>query len=424
MRIILLLSLNLFVAHTLLGQTFIQVSTGAGYAQQSFYDLDNDVEVVVPSTDWDLAFTAFGLQDAGIHVNEAVDLSFGPPAPAVELYRAGTNDLSAVTEFDTTFVRLYNTEQNWAFGALNVEVTPENPLDYGWGVYNPTTRQVVGDEVFVIRLRSGVFKKFMIENLNATVYNIKYANLDGSDEQTASIDKNNHADGLAFFSFDTGMTLDLAVGGFDFVYTRYQTKLFDPGTGGDLDYIVTGMLSAPGVEVAKIEGVDPASVDETTQLEFSSDLDAIGFDWKTFSFSSGWSLPDNLAYVVKTAEGQLYKMVFIDFEGSTTGTATFELSDLGQVSSIEEANNAFQDLNIFPNPVRENLNVSYSLKQASARVDLQLFNSVGQLVWMGRTDGNAGFNARTFTLPDLPAGNYILNLRANNYQVNRKVNVR
>lgn len=415
-----LLSIAFFTS-ALFGQSFEQISTGPSYANQQFYDLDSKTGVTVSSEDWDLMFTAFGLQDAGIHVNEAVNLSFGAPAPAVELYLAETADFESVTAFDTNFVQLYNDEASWANGALNVNLIPEDPLDYGWGVYNPMTRQVVGDDVFVIKLRSGEYKKFMIETLDATVYNIKHADLDGENEQTAAIDKNNYSSGLIPFSFASNKALNLEVDGFDFLYTRYQTVLFDPGTGEDLDYFVTGIISAPGVEVAKVEGIDPAEVSAETELEFSTDLDAIGFDWKSFSFAGGWTLPEDLTYIVKTVEGKLYKMVFIDFEGSSTGTATFELSDLGTVSSVKQINSTFEDVQIFPNPVQENLNITYSLKQAHRNVQLELYNSIGQLVWTSQTDGNSGLNARTFVLPDFPVGTYLLNIQAGDYQVSRKV---
>lgn len=421
MRLILPFLLGIFIIPSSFGQSFEQISTGAGYSNQQFYNLDSKTGVTVASGDWDLMFTAFGLQDAGIHINEASASTFGAPAPTVELYLAETSDFESITSFDTTFTRLYNNEESWALGALNVNPIPENPLDYGWGVYNPTTRQVVGDEVFVIKLRSGSFKKFMIESLNATVYNIKHADLDDSNEQTAAIDKNNFPSGFAFFSFDSNNILDVDLSGFDFLFTRYTTILIDPESGDTLDYTVTGILSAPGVEVAKVEGIDPAEVTTETELEFSSRLDALGFDWKNFSFSDGWILPEDRTYIVKTAEDKLYKMVFIDFEGSSTGTATFELSELGTVSSIKEVNSTFKDFQIFPNPVREHLNITCSLKQAYKNIQLELYNSIGQLVWTTQTGGNSGLNARTFVLPNLPMGTYLLNVQAGDYQVSRKV---
>ena len=69
MRYILPLLLSLFIAHTLLGQTFEQISTGPSYANQYYYDIDSKTGTTISSGDWHLAITAFGLKDAGININ-------------------------------------------------------------------------------------------------------------------------------------------------------------------------------------------------------------------------------------------------------------------------------------------------------------------------------------------------------------------
>ncbi|MEL7227478.1 MAG: hypothetical protein AAGL17_22270, partial [Cyanobacteria bacterium J06576_12] len=51
------------------------------------------------------------------------------------------------------------------------------------------------------------YKKFMIETLDATVYNIKHADLDGENERTAAIDKNDYPSGLVPFSFASNEAL-------------------------------------------------------------------------------------------------------------------------------------------------------------------------------------------------------------------------
>ena len=57
----------------------------------------------------------------------------------------------------------------------------------------------------------------------------------------------------------------------------------------DSPYIVTGILTPPGVRVARITGADMAAVSlaDTMQHPFSTARDAIGFDWKTYSFDNG-----------------------------------------------------------------------------------------------------------------------------------------
>lgn len=401
-------------------QDFQQISAGASYATQSFYDLDTKTSVDIASSDWDIILTTFGLQDAGIHINEATNISFGAPAPSVELYLA-ESAYENITAFDTTLQRLHNDESSWAYGAFNVDRAAGDQLDYGWGRYNPMTRQVVGDEAFVIKLRSGEFKKVMIESLDATVYNIKYANLDGSDEQTAQVDKGNHSGGFAFFSFETGSTLDVDVSGFDLLMTRYTTPLVEPESGDTLQYTVTGILSGLGVEAAEVTGENPVDVVPTNDLEFSSQLDIVGFDWKQFSFQSGWALPEDVTYFIRSNQGQLFKLVFVDFEGSATGIATFELAEV-EISSTQRTRELPNEVTTFPNPTQDYLNVRYTLPQAQ-QVSFMLFATNGQAIWSEQATEAAGEQLRTFQLPQLPKGQYLLTIRAGDYQSTRQVSI-
>jgi hypothetical protein len=419
---VLLIGLLIITSPYLNAQDFVQIAAGANYAEQALHDLETGATTQMSNESWDLAFTAWGLQDGGIHVNEAAISTFTTSAPAVELYLADTTDFASVTAFDSTFTRLYNDEESWTYGAVNAPRSLMNPFDYGWGTYSPASNQVVGDKVYVIKLRSGAFKKFIVESLIVSTYTIKYADLDGQNEMTATIDKTNFADlGLAFFSFDTGTTIDVGINKFDFVFTRYVTPL-DDGEGNILDYNVTGILTAPGVSVAELENVDPEQVVvETLPETFSTRLDVIGHDWKTFDFMEGWLLRDSVAYVVKTAAGQLYKLVFIDFEGSSTGVATFQKSDLGVLTNTRDVNSVLEGVNVYPNPVVRDVTVTFSLKKAQQRVLLMLFNTAGQRVWSQTTDGVEGLNALNFSLPELASGTYSLNIRAAHYQTTHQI---
>ena len=412
MKTHLLLLFTVFIFNLGKAQDFKELSIGQGYANQLFYDLDNDRSVALKTSDWDLMFTAFGLQDAGIHINEASASTFGMPAPAIELYLADTNDFNALSAFDTTFTRLYNNENTWALGALNVNPTPGNFFDFGWGNYNPMTRQVIGDELFVIKLRSGTYKKLLIEILDIDVYKIKYANLDGSDERTAEIDKKDFPNGLALFSFDTGTTLDVDLSGMDLLYTRYITSVPDTNTTNILDYTVTGFLSLPGTQVAKIEGVNPNNVMDNDTINYSTRLDAIGYDWKAFDFTEGWIIPNDLSFLVKTTEGKTYRLVLIDFEGSTTGVTVINRTELNVVST-RNLNTAFEDFQVYPNPVQKDMNVSFSLRESHQNVQIRLFNQLGQQLWNAVADGNTGLNNYSFQLPNtFPTGTYYLNIQA------------
>lgn len=423
MKTYLLLLVTLLMAYSSMAQDFKELSIGQGYTNQLFYDLDTDKTIELKTSDWDLIFTTFGLQDAGIHFNEASATTFGMPAPSIELYLADTNNYDAVTAFDTTFTRLYNDERSWGFGAFNVNLNPQSFFDFGWGNYNPMTRQVIGDELFIIKLRSGVYKKLLVELLDIDVYKIKWANLDGTEEQTADIDKKDFQNGLALFSFTSGTALDIDLSGMDLLYTRYITSVPDTNTTNILDYTVTGFLSMPGTEVARIEGMNPDDVVPNDTIQYSTRLDAMGYDWKAFDFTEGWVIPNDLSFLVKTTAGKLYKTVLIDFEGSTTGVTVINKTELNVVST-RNLNTAFEDLQVFPNPIQKDLNLSFSLKDSDQNVQLRLFNQLGQQVWATSLNGSTGVNNYSFELPNtLSNGSYYLNLRAGQSQLTQKVSI-
>ena len=135
-------------------QEFIQLSAGEGYTQQVFYDLDTETSTIVANDAWDLAFTTLGLQDAGIHINEASSSTFTDPKPSLEVYRATASNFNMLTEFSEDFPRLYNDEANWLYGAFNDGRIENDPFSYGWGQYNGQLRRVVGEQLFLIKLRS------------------------------------------------------------------------------------------------------------------------------------------------------------------------------------------------------------------------------------------------------------------------------
>ena len=52
---------------------------------------------------------------------------------------------------------------------------------------------VTGNAFFVIQLSNGEFKKLMIEGLKQSIYTLKYADLDNTNEETVTLDKTGYA---------------------------------------------------------------------------------------------------------------------------------------------------------------------------------------------------------------------------------------
>lgn len=394
---------------TFYAQDLVLVTFSNSYKEMAFYKLTEENAVNVANTSWDMAFTAFGTADAGIHLNEAAELN----GNELQLFLAPTNNFDNPVNPANLGDRLYNDEISWNYGAFNANRLEVEPDDFGWGIYDPGTGKIEGTTVYVLKFRNGTYKKLQIVSLDQNVYTLKHADLDGANETTLTIDKADYADGkFAFLSLSTGQTLSTVPDEWDLLFTRYAVS-FDDGMGGLIYMVTSGTLSGLGVEVAQADGVDPATVEFTDfQDSLSTVLDVIGWDWKTFNLSSGgWSLPDDRAYFVKTANGDVWKIVFQSFGGSSTGNAIFEKTLVGNVSAVENSP-VFTTLDVFPNPSSNGASVTFSMKNAGV-VKLSLVNLLGQVVWTGKTQATAGFNAVELNGLNVPPGAYFLKLQAN-----------
>lgn len=61
------------------------------------------------------------------------------------------------------------------------------------------------------------------------------------------------------------------------------------------------------------------TLDDVSDLEYSSDADAIGYDWKSFDMSTyAYTVDTTLFYIVKLSSGDTYKLRFLSFYGSST----------------------------------------------------------------------------------------------------------
>lgn len=383
------------------GQNFVEISVGQGYSKYSYYRLTDNTQASIDDDSWDLAFSAFGFQDAGVFLNEGSASNFQAPVPELELYAAPTNNFNDTFKIDNLGMRFYNDELNWSYGAGNTGRNVANPFDYGWGTYNPATMQVTGGKVFVIKLRNGQYKKFMIESLILTTYNLKYANLDGSDPKAVQINKMAYANkDFALFSFETGTAISTPLKDWELAFLRYATPL-DDGTGNILQYAVTGALIGPGIKAAKIATEDTSSVIPSDYLDsLTTRTDIIGHDWKYFDFTKGWIVHDSLVYFVKTKDGNLWKINFIDFEGSSTGNIVLVSTNLGMVTAIHKPLSALAGFDVFPNPAEQEVTIALELKDP-AQVKIAVTNSLGQVMWSSTSK-----QVKDLTVWNLPVNNW------------------
>lgn len=391
------------------------ISMGPGYAQNVWYNLETDVETKGTATGWDLALSMRGF-DGSIFIN-----------PFDTLYRAvnSLTNFSIVSNTDTLPKSagrlLFNSDTTWNMGAFNATLT--GVFDYGWGNYSQASNNVVGDSTYLIKLSSGVWKKFVVEKLSFdTSYFIKYANLDGTNEQRIEVSKKaNNTKNFLYLNLTTNAILDLEpkTTAWHLNFSRYQSTAIDPASGKALPFIVSGVLSNTilsnvrgvnvygGSFVAKVTRRDTAS-DAYSQAKFATSTAVIGSDWKTFDYvTNRFAVSDSTTYFVKTPTGKVYKLIFKDFGGGANGNFVFT-KEYMLGTSIKDPNDGVAALAISPNPTTDGqIQVVFDLGKNVQQANFQLFNLAGQSIYTQKLSNTEGLQTMTLPALGLNSGIYI-----------------
>ena len=399
----LLLLMMSFLTTSLIAQQL--VSMGTGYNEQVFYSLSDSSYVNIGNDEWDIAFSTIGLQDAGVHINEAAGFSRGSTTPELQVYATDAAWDEAIIP-DSLTDRLYNDEKSWTYGgAFNQNRDLTDPFDFGWGSYDFNTNLVTGDQVYAIKLRNGNWIKFMIDGINITTYTFRYADLDGSNEKSISFDKEDYLGSMAYFSFTTGSFLDKIPVKWDIMFTRYSTKI---NAGGTLTpYVVAGALTNHGIKATGAQNIDPETITISDYIDsLSSDNDAIGYQWK--EFNAGWVVYDDQAYFLKDPDDNYWKIYFTYFGGSSDGSIIFNQKQM-PVSQTND-NDLIRKMSIAPNPAHQSTQIVFDWNQSATPLSCQLLNTQGQIMRNYRFEAQQGLNA--FTLRNLPKtpGIYLLKI--------------
>ncbi len=391
-----------------------QVSVGPSYSLQAYYSLNSGEHFTLENTAWDIAFSNVGQIDGGIFINESSSFSGEP----IRVFNTDITEWEKVFDF-TDYVNedaLLNAEEDWSEGAFNTVKDTTNPFHYGWGAYNPSNHMITGDKVYIIQKRDGTYLKFMMISLAQGTFNFRYANLDGTNEVEGSVSKDTDSSHpYILYSFDSQSVVAFE-DEFDLIFQRYSTPL-DAGGGELIPYTVTGTLVSKGVEAVAAIGVDPETINHEDYLAgLNANPKEIGHGWKFFDLTTGWAIFQDIVYFVKDRNNELFKLTFIDFEGSSTGLATLKKESLGIISSTEEESQFSTKVNVYPNPVEDRLFVDI---KDIRDVTIRVYTKDGRLVLNKNLNANGYIDVQNFD-----SGLYYVNINSSTYSESYKILVK
>lgn len=389
------------------------VMLGAGYTNQVWYSLANDEQGSAAKNNWDLAFDVVNVMSS-IHINSA---------SGVMLWNYPKGDKTAWSSVDTnglsTWSPRYNTDTSWAVGAMGAYADPSNWLDLDWGQYDMSTHQITGDSIYIIKLVSGDYKKLYIEKLSGGTFYFKFANLDGSNEKSEQVSKSQFTDkNLGYYSIvnEAAVNREPDADKWDLVFTQYTAFIPIP-------YTITGVLQNRGVSVAKAANIlNKTSYNGWQAHTFMSEINTIGWDWKTHVGMGVYSVQDSLVFFVgidKQAGTEIWKLIFTGFEAAD-GKFVFDKQKL-VAASVSNVEGKTATMALYPNPANGNsVQVVYNLQANSKTAMLQVTDLAGRTVHTQSLDNTAGTHATT--LPNsFGSGLYIVSVTTDAGRVQQKL---
>lgn len=174
------------------------------------------------------------------------------------------------------------------------------------------------------------FIKLELLSCTSSQYKLRYAYLNGLAEQEIIIPKIAGKNWVYLGLNDQATILDPEPlnQNWDLRITHYRHIYFElkPQT----PYLVAGVLLNPYKVSAhrdSIIGFDKLDITKALTLPFQTHAETIGFDWKGYDVNqSKYTIRPDLSYLIKDAEGLVYKLRFLDYYDSNgqRGVPKFE----------------------------------------------------------------------------------------------------
>ena len=290
-----------------------QAALGSYYENQVYFDLSNNQEVSSSSTlDWDLSFES---STGGwiIRLNSAKFMLAGNSWDT--LFSADLNSEDLEMKFDksdgnpdsTAFANWFEVSDDSTWSNRYVYLV-DRGSDHQGNLLGQLKVQfdMLGDE-FLMR----------------------YGTTDNSQDTTVIIGRDPSMD-KRFYSFENGIVnIAPQPDQWSLLFTRYTTMLVTD-EGEDYPYLVVGvLLNSNGVAAARdtIHDFLDMGANDIADLEFTTQADVIGYDWKYYDFDAGvYTIEADMNYVIRDRDGFFYKFRFVDFYSSegVKGYPTFE----------------------------------------------------------------------------------------------------
>ncbi len=280
------------------GDVITQAVGMSTYANQIYFDLETNSFVKdIKKVDWDIAFGC-GDHHSLILTNTSKSVSVARKTGA------SFEDVTSIDGLEFVFESSTGHPDSTAFHDWNDEEI--YIIDFGYD--EPGTPQGFG--------------KIKLINNDQSSVTFHYGMLADTQYKEITIDKD-EAYNAVFFSIknQSVVSVEPPKSDWDICFTQYIFYFHEFET----PYLVSGvLLNRSDVQAYLHDSKDYTNLafNEVELSDFSSNLDAIGYDWKVFSGGT-YTIFNELTYIISSTEGFYYKLRFIDFHDENSGERGF-----------------------------------------------------------------------------------------------------
>ncbi len=182
------------------------------------------------------------------------------------------------------------------------------------------------------------YKKMQFLSVNSVSYTVRFADLNGGNEATVTINKSDNHN-FVYLSFKNGGSqpdIEPPVNDWDLWFTQYTDLVRSIFDNLFYPYSVNGVIQNPRTVTTAMDStrnIMDYTLADANLLNFSTRANKIGYDWKLFlsqSATGSYIIKHRNVYFVRLSSTEIYALRFVDFldNTGTTGFPTFEFRKL------------------------------------------------------------------------------------------------
>ena len=383
-------------------QQLIEMSMGSAYEYDIYFSLEDGITAFPERENWELAFST-NSNDNNIRINSAY----------VKLYQVSENidDWEEITNFNSSFsLQIRNSNTEWEFGAFVSNYFNKNPYNFGWGNLNNQTQIIEGCRIYIIEYFNEL-KKIKINNFNNGIFDFTISNLDGSSEENITIEANLYSNKkFIYYSLINNEIIDREpnVEDWDMVFTRYEEE-YVILNGDTMPYVVTGVMTNQNL-VAEFNG-DINIYPNSDDLNFSYDINTIGYDWKEYS-GEFIIVANRTYYILNQEQTTLYKILFQSFSGQASGNLSFTIEEINNFNPINSLSELENNFTISPNPNQGEFKINSNINDGI----ITIIDTRGKILIKEELS-----QSLTLNLNEIIDGIYLININGDKFNISKKM---